>query len=270
MIRDIQGFYNALPNKKLSLVCREFHISGLTAKKYVFMTEKEINEMDDPKNYKIRERAGNDFVNIIYKMMADGYDDEVIYHYLRKSGITISRGTIYDYLHAISTENFPDRKRIYVLNLTKEKYPDDITVINRNDLLKHILTIDSKKEKDTVISENLDLIKKKFPIVAWVEESFHEFHEILMGDEPEKIDEYIEKYEKTKLSSFCIGLKKDIAAVKNAISLDVSSGFVEGNNNKFKLIKRIVYGRSKIVNLTKKCKLAFLIKTDDFNLMDLI
>ncbi len=37
-----------------------------------------------------------------------------------------------------------------------------------------------------------------------------------------------------------------------------------------KLIKRIVYGRSKIVNLTKKCKLAFLIKTDDFNLMDLI
>ncbi|MCD8104733.1 MAG: transposase [Lachnospiraceae bacterium] len=66
------------------------------------------------------------------------------------------------------------------------------------------------------------------------------------------------------------GLKKDIAPVKNAISLDVSSGFVEGNNNKFKLIKRIVYGRSKIVNLTKKCKLAFLIKTDDFNLMDLI
>ena len=29
-------------------------------------------------------------------------------------------------------------------------------------------------------------------------------------------------------------------------------------------------GRSKIVNLTKKCKLAFLIKTKDFTLMDLI
>ena len=50
----------------------------------------------------------------------------------------------------------------------------------------------------------------------------------------------------------------------------ISSGFVEGNNNKFKLIKRMVYGRSKIVNLTKKCKLAFLIKTKDFTLMDLI
>ena len=50
----------------------------------------------------------------------------------------------------------------------------------------------------------------------------------------------------------------------------IRSGFVEGNNNKFKLIKRMVYGRSKIVNLTKKCKLAFLIKTKDFTLMDLI
>ena len=80
----------------------------------------------------------------------------------------------------------------------------------------------------------------------------------------------ISKYADTELSSFCNSLKKDISSVRNAISMDVSSGFVEGNNNKFKLIKRMVYGRSKIVNLTKKCKLAFLIKTKDFTLMDLI
>lgn len=151
-----------------------------------------------------------------------------------------------------------------------EKYPDNVIGIRRNELLKHILTIDPRKGKDKVISENLDLIKKKFPIVAWVEDAFHEFHEILMGNVPEKIDSYIKKYADTELSSFCNGLKKDIALVKNAISLNVSSGFIEGNNNKFKLIKRIVYGRSKIVNLTKKCKLAFLVKTPDFNLMNLI
>lgn len=234
------------------------------------MAEDEINGMDAPRDYKTRKRAGNDFVNIIYKMMVDGYDDETIYQYLRKSGISTSRNTLYDYIRAISSENFPDRKRMYGMKLMDEKYPDDVIVIRRNELLKHILTIDPKKEKDTVISENLDLIKEKFPIAAWVADAFHEFHRILMGDEPEKIDKYIEKYADTELSSFCNGIKKDIAPVKNAISLDVSSGFVEGNNNKFKLIKRIVYGRSKLVNLTKKCKLAFLIKTDDFNLMDLI
>ena len=234
------------------------------------MTEDKINEMDEPRNYKIRKRVGSDFVNIIYKMMADGYDDEMIYQYLRKSGITSSRDTLFGYMRAISKENFPDRKRMFYMKLLEEKYPEDVIVIRRNELLKYILTIDPKKEKNQVIEENLELIKAKYPVVAWVEDTFHEFHEILMGDDPEKVDQFIKKYEDTALSTFCNGLKKDIAPVKNAISLDVSSGFVEGNNNKFKLIKRIVYGRSKIVNLTKKCKLAFLIKTDDFSLMDLV
>ena len=197
------------------------------------MTEDEINGMDAPREYKARKRAGNDFVNIIYKMMADGYDDETIYQYLRKTGITTPRNTLYGYIQAISKENFPDRKRMYGMSLTDERYPDDVIVIKRTDLLKHILTIDPKKEKDKAISENLDLIKEKFPIVAWASDAFHQFHEILMGNDPEKIDVYIEKYEGTELSSFCNGLEKDIAPVKNAVSFDVSSGFVEGNNNKF-------------------------------------
>ena len=270
MIRDIQLFWNSLPKKKISLVCREYGIARRTAENYISMTEDEINGMDAPKDYKTRERAGNDFVNIIYKMMADGYDDEIVYHYLRESGVSVSSRTLRDYIQAISMENFPERKRMYGMSLMEEKYPEDVIVIRRNELLKYILTMDPKKEKNEVISENLDRIKEKFPVIAWVADSFHEFHEILMGDDPEKIDKYIEKYANTELSSFCNGLKNDIVPVKNAISMDVSSGFVEGNNNKFKLIKRIVYGRSKIINLTKKCKLAFLIKTDDFSLMDLI
>ena len=156
------------------------------------------------------------------------------------------------------------------MRLMDQRYPDDVIVIRRNELLKHIRTNDPKKEKDKVISENLDIIQKKFPTITWVADAFHEFHEILMGDEPGKIDRYIEKYADMELSSCCNSLKKDIASVRNAISMDVNSGFVEGNNNKFKLIKRMVYGRSKIVNLTQKCKLTFLLNTEDFTLMDLI
>ena len=75
---------------------------------------------------------------------------------------------------------------------------------------------------------------------------------------------------KSEIQAFCNGLKKDIAPVKNAISLSISSGFVEGNNNKFKALKRIVYGRSRLVNLEKKCKLAFLPKRQDFCLSALL
>ena len=82
--------------------------------------------------------------------------------------------------------------------------------------------------------------------------------------------EYLKEYEKSEIQAFCTGIKKDILPVKNAISFSISSGFVEGNNNKFKVLKRIVYGRSGLVNLEKKCKLAFLPKNQDFSLSALL
>jgi transposase len=48
------------------------------------------------------------------------------------------------------------------------------------------------------------------------------------------------------------GIKKDIAAVKNAISSLVSSGFVEGGNCRYKSTKRLMFGRSGINHLFKK------------------
>ncbi len=235
------------------------------------MTEEEINELDKPNDYKVRDRSGNEFVNIIYKMLADGYDDETIFYYLvLKKGITASYSAISGYIAAIALENFPDRINYVRLRYYEKKYPDDVIRIKRLDLLKFILTSEPKKGRDEIIAENIDTIKRKFPIVAWVEAAFKEFHGILMGDDLERLDEFISEYEESRMAGFCYGLKKDIAAVKNAISLDVSSGFVEGNNNKFKLIKRILYGRAKIVNLSKKCKLAFLQKMANFNLLDLM
>ena len=104
MIRDIQLFWDSLPKKKISLVCQEYGIARKTAVKYISMTEDEINGMDAPKDYKTRKRIGNDFVNIIYKMMPYGYDNEIIYHYLRKSGISAPRRNLCDYMQAISKE----------------------------------------------------------------------------------------------------------------------------------------------------------------------
>lgn len=73
-----------------------------------------------------------------------------------------------------------------------------------------------------------------------------------------------------EIAGFCDGIKKDIVPVRNAISMDASSGFVEGNNNKFKLIKRILFGRAGLDNLAKKCKLTFATKNPDFSLQDLL
>ena len=57
-----------------------------------------------------------------------------------------------------------------------------------------------------------------------------------------EIDDNIENV-KSGIQGFIKSIKKDITPIKAAISFNESSGFVEGNNNKFKLIKRILYGR---------------------------
>ena len=63
-------------------------------------------------------------------------------------------------------------------------------------------------------------------IVSQMEEMYQLFHSILMGDEPDELDRFVDKYQDTKgITGFIEGLKRDITPVKNAISLPFSSGF---------------------------------------------
>lgn len=148
--------------------------------------------------------------------------------------------------------------------------PSDVLCFKRTEILKYLLTCNPKKQKDKKLEKYIDIIKEAYPVASYVETVFKDFHRIIMGKSPEEIDVFIEQHEESKLSTFCSGLKRDIAPVKNAISHPESSGFVEGNNNKFKLLKRIVYGRSGLVNLSKKCKLAFMFKDKEFSLDSLL
>lgn len=56
----------------------------------------------------------------------------------------------------------------------------------------------------------------------------------------------------SEIKSFINGLKQDIDAVKNAISLDYNNGLAEGSVNKIKVIKRIMYGRCNFETLRNK------------------
>lgn len=210
------------------------------------------------------------YINIIFKMQRDGVSDDLIYFYILKHGYGENQNTLWNYIYCIEKNNFPNRTPINHRYLLEWSYPDDVNVIKRTSLLKYLLTKNPKIKKDETIAKYIHEIKAKHPVVEIVEEMFDTFHSIIMGNDTDRLDDFIEKYRDSKIASFCNGIERDIAPVKNAISLEVSSGFVEGNNNKFKLIKRIVYGRSGLVNLAKKCTLAFLSKNSSFSLTDLI
>jgi len=213
----------------------------------------------------------NDWLNIIFKMMDDGHSNETIYFYInRQPCFRESKRQLGEYIYLIGKNNFPDRMLFNAKYLMEWIVPPEVVVLKRTEILKYLLTCNPKVEKDEKVGMYIDAIKEKYPVAARVESIFREFHGIIMGSEPDKLADFLKKYEDSEIMPFCNGIKKDIAPVKNAISYCVSSGFVEGNNNKFKLLKRIVYGRSGLVNLTKKCKLAFLPRNEEFSLSALI
>lgn len=248
-----------------------FGIAAATAKRYLAMTPEAISRLDKPANYKKRESPMNAWLNVIFKMMADGCSNELIYFYIkRQKAFHESDRKLEKYIYLIGKNNFPDRTPFHAQTTMEWILPPETIVITRTALLKYILTCNPRTKRDSTIETYISQIKSRYPAVEKVGTMFQEFHALLMGKDDTKLDEYLEKYGKSEIEAFCNGIKKDITPVKNAISLSVSSGFVEGNNNKFKVLKRIVYGRSGLVNLEKKCKLAFLPKNQDFSLSALL
>lgn len=231
------------------------------------MTEEEIASLNQPTSYKKRKTIVDDYLNIIYKMLYDKVEPASILAYTIRSGYNGSLNSMQKYIELLAKNNFNLK---FSMNWAfKFEYPEDVIIIKRNEILKYITTKNPKVKRDENIEKYLNIIKKRYDIVATLEESYDEFYKILMKKEPEHLEDFIKKYETSAIKGFIEGIKKDIAPVKNAISHDESSGFVEGNNNKFKLIKRILYGRADLVNLFKKSYIAFQSKLDNFNLLQL-
>jgi transposase len=59
-------------------------------------------------------------------------------------------------------------------------------------------------------------------------------------------------FQNINLKSFVNGLLRDIDAVENAVASSLSNGFLEGNNSRLKMIKRMMYGRAGLPLLKAK------------------
>ena len=69
---------------------------------------------------------------------------------------------------------------------------------------------------------------------------------------------FIDKYSTSEiklLNKFAESMKNDLEAIENAVSSPLSNGFVEGTNNKIKMIKRTMYGRCRCSLLAAKLML---------------
>ena len=176
------------------------------------MSESEINSLDSPRNYKKRESTMNDWLNIIYKMMDDGRSNETIYFYIqRQQTFHESKEKLGTYIYLIGKNNFPKRALFNSNYLTEWVVSQDVIVIKRTEILKYLLTCNPKVKKDEKVGMYIDVIKEKYPVAGRVESIFKEFHSTIMGANPDKLEEFLKKYEESAIKSFCNGIKKDIA-----------------------------------------------------------
>lgn len=248
---EIQPNINALAEK--------FEVTPFLVNKYLSLTDDEIINMIEPNEARNTSRgsAFDPYMNITYKMLNDGHPPEFVYSYLLHIGCTIKPTVLCVYIGLIAKNNFGFKPKMgYAV---KKDYPEGVTVIRRNDLAKYISAKNRDCETVKQIAPYFEMICETYPVVKEADQAYVLFHSILMGDSPDEMDLFVKEYEDSSLASFVDGIKKDIAAVKNAISYDTNSGFVEGNNTKFKLIKRILAGRSGLTNLYRKCHAAFSI-----------
>lgn len=276
----MQAYASSISNTchRASQVAKQFNKSVITTKKYLNMSKSEIKELDNITVYKKREKNISAYFNMIYKMIHDGYKREIIYWYVISKGYSGTTNQLDKAIKSIAINNFGIKYGILHLSLNYEK---GSIVIDRNDLLKEITARGKKYNHNGDILKYMNLIIERYQIVKTVKDIYDSFYSTIMGNNPDKIDEFITMYETKKekdetgksivkyqspISSFIEGLKKDITPAKNAISFSESSGFVEGNNCKFKLVKRILYGRANLVNLFRKCYLCFSFKKNNFSL----
>lgn len=263
-IKAIQSKYPKGKKYNYQEIANEFDISIPTARKYVKMDSDKVESILKLNNYKKRKTIVDDYLNIIYKMLKEGLSHNEIFAYIISKGYDNDYKGLSNYIYLIAKNNFPNLK-IKRTILYNKAYPKDIIVITNTELLRYALTIDETK-RNKKVTQNIEIIKKQYPIIQDIENYFKEFYEIIMGNDEKKLDEFIDKNKETRIKGFAKNLLKDIKAIKYAITKSISSGFVEGNNNKFKLIKRIVYGKMNLVNLFKKSYLLFWCTKDDFDI----
>jgi transposase len=85
------------------------------------------------------------------------------------------------------------------------------------------------------------------------------FAEMMTGLQAQHLGEWLTKVEagdQPQLHSFTTGIRRDLQAVTNGLTLPYSSGAVEGNVNRIKMIKRQMYGRAGFALLRKRVLLA--------------
>ena len=112
--------------------------------------------------------------------------------------------------------------------------------VSRNDIFHYLWS------QNGLQAEHKTFIFEKYPMLNILDRCIREFRDTFQNKCIHRLHCFINKYSScgiVPLESFAKGLLNDIDAVEYAVSTEWSNGFVEGINNKIKMVKRVMFGR---------------------------
>lgn len=189
-------------------------------------------------------RSGMDqFYDHIIKELSAGTSRKDIYRSLIRKGYQGGHTAAYDYMNKL-IKKFQIDVAVYKSStaeaIQKKKELQKYDHISRSGVFR-FLWMDQE-----ITEAHKDYLMTNYPQLRELLCCIREFREIYRRRNMPLLYLFIEKYKKSTLKEiarFSKGLEKDLTAVENSVASPLSNGFVEGTNNKLKMIKRMMYGR---------------------------
>ena len=232
-------------------IAKETGISTRTVARYRTGNPKMMCRQEKPG----RENVLDCFKDEILTLMHNGYNPSGVFHQLIKKGHDVHKSTVTRYVRKLAKEEGIDICKYHKgpTSVQKEKYRSHLqtALIKKTDIQKYLWMHEE-------LNIEMKSLYEKFPIIYQLKKCIAEFREVLYKKNMPLLYVFIDNYKNCTIptiKSFALGLERDIAAIENAVSSERSNGFVEGNNNRVKVIKRVMYGRCGIKLLTAKIML---------------
>lgn len=198
-------------------------------------------------------RSGMDqFYDHIISELSTGTSRKDVYHNLRMKGYQGGQTATYDYMNKI-IERFHIDTAVYkstsAESIQKKKELQRYDHLSRSEVFRFLwMNTEITAMHKAYLMDHYHQLKEMLICVR-------EFREIYQRKNMPLLYLFIEKYKNSTLKEiacFAKGLEKDISAAKNSVASPLSSGFVEGTNNKLKMVKRTMYGHcSKLLPAAK-------------------
>lgn len=185
----------------------------------------------------------DEYKDIVIKSIQKGMTQSSIARHLKESGYTGTSSNARQYICCVAAQ--------YGLEISKY----------RNTRIQSDDAVERKSKADYITRKGIfnylwmngrlerhhhEFLWEEYPVLQELELCIRRFREIYIKKNMALLYMFIDRYRNSsikEIASFANGLEKDIEAVENSVASPLSNGFVEGTNNKLKMIKRTMYGR---------------------------